>query len=267
MTYYLTLIFILFVYMTFWFLIALLKERNDVADVAWGLGFVLLAWVSLIIFGRFGLRNLLVVILVSIWGLRLAWHINTRHKGKPEDSRYLTWRKNWGKWFIIRSYLQIFILQGVFLFIIALPVLVINRGDITPFSLLDIIGFLVWMVGFFFESTADKQLSSFLKNPENKGKLMREGLWRYTRHPNYFGEVAQWWGIWLIALSVSSGIFAIIGPITITILILFVSGIPLLEKKYKGRADFEEYKKTTSIFIPLPPRINKINLNVVHRRD
>ena len=109
-------------------------------------------------------------------------------------------------------------------------------------------GLIVWIFGFYFESTADKQLSNHIKNPANKGKLMTTGLWKYSRHPNYFGEVTQWWGIFLL----SSSLFTIISPLTITLLILFVSGIPLLEKKYEGRPDWEEYKKKTSIFIPLP---------------
>ena len=137
---------------------------------------------------------------------------------------------------------------------VALPILIINKSVDAGVNLLDFIGVLVWIFGFFFESVGDAQLAKFIKDPVNKGKLMQQGLWRYTRHPNYFGEVTQWWGIWLIALSVSHGLLGIIGPITITILILFVSGIPLLEKKYTSRADFEEYKQTTSIFIPLPPR-------------
>jgi steroid 5-alpha reductase family enzyme len=110
------------------------------------------------------------------------------------------------------------------------------------------------VVGFLFESIGDKQLSQFIKKPENKGRLMTEGLWKYSRHPNYFGEITQWWGIWIIILSASNGLLGVIGPITISFLILFVSGIPLLEKKYKGREDFEEYKKKTSILLPLPPK-------------
>ena len=239
--------------MTAWFGISLFKKRNDVADVAWGLGFVILVWTSILI-SSLNLRGLLVGVLVSVWGLRLAWHIYQRHKGKEEDARYAVWRKDWGKWFVLRSYLQVFLLQGLFLFLISLPILIINKNSITGFGFLDVIGVLVWLIGFMFESIGDSQLSKFIKNPANKGKLMQQGLWKYSRHPNYFGEVTQWWGIWIIALSVAGGAFGIIGPITITILILFVSGVPLLEKKYAGRADFEEYKKRTSVFIPLPPK-------------
>lgn len=240
--------------MNLWFIISILKKRNDVADVAWGLGFVLLAWFSYLISQNQNLTALLVNILVSIWGIRLAWYINARHKGTVEDHRYASWRKDWGKYFLIRSYLQVFVLQGIFLFLVSLPILLINKNGIGEYNLFVLIGIIIWIIGFSFESISDMQLSQFIKNPNNKGKLMVSGLWKYSRHPNYFGEVTQWWGIWLIVLSSTNGLFGIVGPITITILILFVSGIPLLEKKYQGRDDFEKYKKKTSIFIPLPPK-------------
>lgn len=242
----------LLLYMSFWFVVSLIKKRNDVADIAWGLGFVLMAWLSFFIFG-FSVKGLLVNTLVSVWGFRLAIHIYHRNKGKPEDPRYLKWREEW-KNFYLRSYFQVFILQGIFLFLISQPVIFINRGLSGSIDAMTVMGLLVWIIGFYFESTGDRQLKEFISNPSNKGKLMEEGLWRYSRHPNYFGEVMQWWGIYLISLSIQGAFFTIVGPLTITILILFVSGIPLLEKKYEGRADFEDYKKRTSVFFPLPPR-------------
>lgn len=254
MNYYLTLIVILFAYMSLWFMVSLFKKRNDVADVAWGLGFVLMTWASFFLSGDFGIRGLLVGVLVSIWGLRLAWHIYKRNKGKAEDYRYLAWRKEWGKWFYIRSYFQVYLLQGAFLFLIVLPVLLINKNTGADLGLLDFLGVVVWLFGFYFEAVGDAQLSWFIKNPANKGKLMQSGLWAYTRHPNYFGEVTQWWGLWLVALSVSNGWIGIIGPITITFLILKVSGIPMLEKKMAENPGFAEYKRRVSVFIPLPPK-------------
>lgn len=239
--------------MNLWFVFSLIKKRNDIADEAWGLGFVLLAWSSLVISKNIEIQNILANILVSIWGIRLFLHIHSRHEGKEEDTRYANWRKTW-KLFYLRSYIQVFLLQGIFLFIISLPVLIVNKNSSELLSLNLFIGLFIWIVGFFFESIGDKQLSEFIKKPENKGKLMTQGLWKYSRHPNYFGEVTQWWGIWIIVLSVSNGLYGIIGPVAISILILFISGIPLLEKKYKGRTDFEEYKKKTSVFLPLPPK-------------
>ena len=245
---------LLFVYMTSWFLLSLLKKRNDVADVAWGLGFVLLSWTSLYLNHVFSVRSILVCVMVTIWGLRLAWHINRRNKGKMEDYRYLAWRKEWGKWFYLRSYFQVYLLQGFFLFCIVMPVLVLHQQRVIDVHLLDGIGLLVWIIGFWFESTGDAQLAAFLKDPANKGKLMQSGLWQFTRHPNYFGEATQWWGIWIMAMSAPGGWLGIIGPITITFLLLKVSGVPMLEKKMAENPAFEAYKKRVSVFIPLPPR-------------
>ena len=254
MNYFFHLGLLLFVYMTVWFLVSFIKKRNDVADVAWGLGFVLLSWSSFYLSYEHGLRGLVICLLVSIWGLRLAWHIHTRNKGKTEDYRYQQWRQEWGAWFYLRSYLQVYLLQGGLLFLIVSPVLLINQHSAVSLTLLDVVGLVVWLTGFCFETIGDAQLARFIKNPANKGKLMRTGLWAYTRHPNYFGEVAQWWGVWLVAVSVPFGLFTIIGPLTITILILKVSGIPMLEKKLAEHPDFAEYKKTVSAFIPRPKK-------------
>jgi len=250
MSYFVRLGIILFLYMNFWFVVSLLIKRNDVADVAWGLGFVLLAWVSLFISETNSILGIIVTLFVTVWGLRLAWHVHSRNKGKTEDYRYLAWRKQWGKWFYLRSYAQVYMLQGKLLFLIALPVLVINNNLGGDVNILAMLGIVVWIIGFFFEVVGDSQLARFIKNKDNKGKLMTTGLWRYTRHPNYFGEVTLWWGIWLVALSVPYGWATVIGPLTITTLILKVSGIPMLEKKMTEHPDFAEYKKRTSVFIP-----------------
>lgn len=254
MDYFLTLGVLLLVYMSAWFVLSLVKKRNDVADTAWGLGFILLTWTSFAIGHSQGTLGLLVGILVSIWGARLAWHIHKRNKGKTEDYRYAKWRQEWGTWFYLRSYAQVYLLQGALLFLIVLPVLFINKSVGQDFGVLAFLGLLVWILGFIFESVGDAQLARFIKDPANKGKLMRSGLWKYTRHPNYFGEVTMWWGIWLIALSVPYGFLSIIGPLTITILILKVSGIPMLEKKMQENPEFAEYKERTSIFIPWFPK-------------
>jgi steroid 5-alpha reductase family enzyme len=249
--------------MSLWFIFSLLKKRNDVADIAWGIGFVLITWTSFFIAGNFSVRSLLVNILVSIWGLRLAWHIYSRNKGKAEDYRYLAWRKEWGNWFYIRSYLQVYLLQGVFLYLIILPVLFINKNVGSSLNFVDGLGLLIWSIGFFFESVGDAQLKNFIRNPINKGHLMQGGLWKYTRHPNYFGEVTQWWGLWLIAINVPNGWLSIIGPLTITILILKISGVPLLEKKMAENPEFAEYKKRTSVFIPLPLKITGLKKQII----
>lgn len=250
----LTLALILFSYMSLWFIVSLLKKRNDVADVAWGLGFVLLVWSAFVLSDGPGVRGILVNILVSIWGVRLAWHIHSRNRGRTEDYRYLAWRTAWGKWFYVRSYAQVYLLQGFLLFLVASPVLLINGSVATGLGMLDALGMAVWLVGFSFEAVGDAQLARFIKDPVNKGKLMQGGLWAYTRHPNYFGEVTQWWGLWLVALSVPGGWLGIIGPMTITFLILKVSGVPMLERKMQEHPEFAAYERRVSMFIPLPPR-------------
>lgn len=241
-------------YMACWFVVAQIKGRNDIADVAWGLGFILAAAVSLVAGGEFSPRGILVSLLVLAWGVRLALHIHARNQGKGEDPRYRQWREEWGRWFVLRSFLQVFMLQGVLLVVVAVPVIVVNAAPPTPLGWLDGLGLLIWLTGFFFEAVGDWQLLRFIRNPANKGQLMTGGLWRYTRHPNYFGEVTLWWGLWLMALSAANGVWTVIGPLTITVLVLKVSGIPMLEKHYEGRPDFEEYKRRTSPFFPLPPR-------------
>jgi len=250
MSYFVTLGIVLFAYINLWFIISLIKKRNDVADIAWGIGFVVLTWTSFFISGESGQRGVLVGILVSVWGLRLAWHIHTRNAGKAEDYRYAAWRKAWGKWFLLRSYGQVFLLQCLLLFVVALPILLINKSAGPAIGLLDVVGVAVWLFGFIFETVGDAQLAKFIADPTNKGRLIQSGLWRYTRHPNYFGEVTLWWGVWLIALSVPFGWLAVIGPITITFLILKVSGIPMLEDKMEKNPDFAEYKERTSGFFP-----------------
>lgn len=249
----LILVFTIWIFATLSCVLALRIKKNDSADVGWGISFVVFAWVSFLI-GQPSVLGMLASLLVSVWGVRLAMHIYRRNRGREEDFRYRQWRHDWGKWFIIRSYVQIYLLQGVLAALVVSPVLVLNLSGTREVTLVSVIGIVVWLGGFLFESRADAELATFLADPTHKGKLLMSGLWKYSRHPNYFGEVTAWWGMWLLCLTQPTGWYAIIGPITITILILFVSGVPLLEKKYAGRPDFEDYKRRTSIFIPLPPR-------------
>lgn len=249
---FLIIIICLFLYMTAWFVVSIVKKRNDVADVAWGLGFPIVAWLMFFMSG-FSFRSFLVNILITIWGWRLASHIYKRNKDKKEDYRYEKWRKEW-KYFYIRSFFQVFILQGFLLFIIALPALMINKLSPTGIDRALVLGIIIWLIGFYFESRGDKELAEFIKNPNNKGKILKTGLWKYTRHPNYFGEVSMWWGIFLMGAMLKDGLLTIIGPLTITILIVYISGIPLLEKKFEGNKEFEEYKKKTSMFFPWWPK-------------
>lgn len=241
-------------YMSGWYIAALISGRNDIADVAWGLGFILAAAVSLITGNVYSSRSLLISALVLIWGIRLAVHIHNRNHGRGEDPRYRKWREEWGRWFVLRSFLQVFMLQGILLLMVAIPIVFANTAQPARFGWLDFLGLAVWLTGFCFEAVGDWQLLMFIRNPVHKGKLMTSGLWRYSRHPNYFGEVTLWWGIWLMILALPGGWLTVIGPLTITFLILKVSGIPMLEKPYEHRTDFQEYKRRTSAFFPLPPR-------------
>ena len=245
---------VILIYMSTWFLVALVSKRNDVVDIAWGLGFVVASLATLIKTGNHSLSSVLVTVLVTIWGMRLSTHIGLRNIKKTEDFRYKAWRDSWGKLFILRSYLQIFLLQGLLMLIIVSPVLINYTYSTKGLHALVIIGLPVWIFGFFFESLGDRQLKKFITNPINKGHVMNQGLWKYTRHPNYFGEITQWWAIGLIALSFKFGWLGLIGPALITFLILKVSGVPLLEKKYKDNPEYQEYKKRTSMLIPLPVR-------------
>ena len=245
---------IIFCYMTGLFVIALIRRDNSIADIAWGFGFVIVAWATLSIVGSFYPRQILVCSLVLIWGSRLSIRIFIRNLGRPEDPRYRKWREEWGRFFILRSYLQVFILQGVILLVNISPVLIINTTSDGNLILLDALGLLVWLTGFFFEFVGDYQLDLFLKEPKNRGNIMDRGLWYYTRHPNYFGEITMWWGIFIIALSVPYGWIGFVGPLTITLMIVFVSGIPMTERLMEKTPGFEEYRRRTSVLIPWFPK-------------
>ncbi|MDO8848790.1 MAG: DUF1295 domain-containing protein [Coriobacteriia bacterium] len=241
-------------YMTVWYVIALVRKRNDLADTAWGLGFIMIAGLALLGQEPVSARLGLVAALVLAWGVRLAVHVYSRNRGKAEDFRYAQWRADWGKWFLIRTYLQVFLLQGVFMLAIAASIVVVGADGGGPLGWLDGLGVAVWLLGFVFESVGDAQLKAFVSDPASRGRILDTGLWRYTRHPNYFGEATQWWGLWLIALSVPNGWLAIISPLSITLVLLFVSGVPLLEKKMAEKPGWAEYARKTSVFVPLPPK-------------
>ena len=200
--------------------------------------------------GLFLPRQVLITLLTCIWGFRLACSIAKRNWNKGEDPRYAAWRNEWKRFFYIRSFFQIFMLQGMVMLIVALPIIIVNTNSNGSLTLLDSIGFFIWIAGFLCEVIGDHQLGQFLLDPEHKGKVMQSGLWRYTRHPNYFGEATLWWGMFVIALSVPYGWVSILSPLLITYLLIYVSGIPLAEKFFIGNIEYDEYKKRTSAFIP-----------------
>lgn len=235
------------------FIISLILKRSDIADTFWGIGFIIIVISSFFTNRNLQLSNLIINTLVILWGVRLSYHIFSRNLKKEEDIRYIEMKKSWGKNFYIMSYLQIFLLQSLLMYIIALPI-IISNSNIGNINFVTFLGFIVWLLGFIFESVGDWQLKNFIKKPENKGKIMTFGLWKYTRHPNYFGEVTMWWGIFLISINSGNWWLGILGPTTISFLILRVSGIPMTEKHFEGKLGWEEYKNKTSAFLPMIPK-------------
>jgi steroid 5-alpha reductase family enzyme len=242
---YLTTAIVIFLYMTAWYFIAILKKDNSIVDVAWGLGFVLVFWIQFYLYGR----PLVLGLMVTIWGLRLAAHIFQRNRKKGEDWRYQKWREEWGKHFYLRSFLQVFMLQGFFMWVVAMP-LMQAAPENQSLTWIQWIGILVWLTGLLWEAVADWQLSRFKANPENKGKIMTGGLWHYSRHPNYFGEIVLWCGIFLFCLPYSNWWMSLLSPLTITWLLNRVSGVPMLEKKYAGDPEYQAYVSRTNALIP-----------------
>jgi steroid 5-alpha reductase family enzyme len=155
---------------------------------------------------------------------------------------------------MLKAYLNVFVLQGFLSYIVGLPIISTNTSSVQSLTIINYIGILLWIIGFFFETVGDQQLKTFKAKSENKGKLMTEGLWAYTRHPNYFGESAMWWGIFLVSLAGLRDLPFIVSPIIMTLLLLYVSGVPLLEKKYKDREDFKAYTRRTNKFFPWFPK-------------
>ncbi|MFN8316726.1 MAG: DUF1295 domain-containing protein [Chitinophagales bacterium] len=250
---FLTCALLIFLYAAVWYGIALYKQRNDVADIAWGLGYVFIC-IYLFLFQSKAPISVLLYTLVIIWGLRLSIHIYTRNKGKTEDFRYKQWREEWGKTFYWRSFLQVFLLQGVILLIIISPIILSSTVLDQNYSLATIIGIVLWTVGFIFQALGDYQLKVFSKQRKSKDEIMQSGLWKYSRHPNYFGEILMWWSIFLITLPFDNSLWFIFSPVTITFLLLFVSGVPLLEAKYRGNTAFDSYKQRTNAVFPWFPK-------------
>lgn len=238
-----------------WFLSLALHDAS-IVDIFWGLGFVICAWIFAALTPQGALpRKTLLLVLVSAWGLRLALHIWLRNRGKGEDYRYQNWRRQHGKRWWWRSFFQVFLLQGILLWLISTPLLAAQLPE-QPAQLgwLDGLGALVWAVGFYFEAAGDWQLARFKSDPANRGKLFNAGVWRYTRHPNYFGDAAQWWGYYLLAAS-AGGWWTIYSPLLMTWLLLKVSGVALLERSLEdSKPGYQEYVRTTSAFLPWFPK-------------
>ncbi len=240
------------------FFIAQFKKNNSIIDIAYGLTFIAVAYELVSMQSRaLAPASIIILFLITIWGLRLAYRIFKKYRGKGEDFRYQTWRKEWlrqGKrYYFARAYLQIFILQGIVISIVLLPFTLTLTTTSQSNSLL-LFGLAAWVIGFFFEVVGDKQLDAFINKKNKTDTIMKTGLWKYTRHPNYFGESTMWFGLAFIAYSSGVSLFVFLSPLLITFLLLKVSGIPLLEKRWAGIPEWEVYKAKTSAFIPLPPK-------------
>jgi steroid 5-alpha reductase family enzyme len=246
------------VVMTALWLLSLPLRNASIVDIAWGPLFAVQALVYLAATpDGFAGRRVLITALVAVWAVRLALHVASRNIGHGEDSRYVAWRRAAGPSWWWRSYLRVFVLQGLLAWVIGLPLYAAQAGGSQHWTPLDAIGAMVWAIGFIFEAVGDWQLRHFIANPANRGRTMRSGLWSLSRHPNYFGDATQWWGFWLIALA-AGGWWSVFAPAIMTFLLVRVSGVGLLEQTIvQRRPDYADYMATTSAFIPWIPRHRK----------
>jgi steroid 5-alpha reductase family enzyme len=235
-------------------LLSLRLKNASIIDIFWGTGFVIIAWIGFLLGGTPTLLKTVLLTLVTIWGLRLSIHIYRRNHGKPEDFRYAAWRKQYGKVWWWYSFFHVFLLQAFLMWVISTPIVTVMSSTTEAGVWLFVpLGGLVWAFGFLFEALGDWQLEKFKSDPANKGKLMMSGVWQYTRHPNYFGDAAQWWGYYMISLATGAW-WLIFSPIIMIFLLLRVSGVSMLEKTMSQRPGYEEYARRTSEFFPWPPK-------------
>ena len=241
--------------MTVVWLVSLGKRDVSIVDIFWGLGFVVLGWFYFSHGDPSGGRQTLVPTLVTLWGLRLAIYIGWRNHGKGEDYRYAAMRKKIGKPFPWLSLVTVFWLQAVLLWLIAMPLYQVQRVANAPLGWLDGVGLVFFGLGLFFETVGDLQMARFKADPCNRGKVLDRGLWRYTRHPNYFGDATVWWGLSCFALATPGSAWTVFSPILMTFFLLRVSGVTLLEKSLScTKPAYADYVRRTSAFFPRPPK-------------
>lgn len=246
------------VLMTLTWAVAVLRHDVSLVDRVWGLSFVVLAVVYAAIGDGAAPRTALVLLLVVTWGSRLSWHITRRNWGSGEDARYAEMRRRRPESFPVTSLYRVFWLQAGLAWLISLPLAAaLHRSEPATLRWLDLLGLLVWLVGFGFEAIGDRQLRRFLADPANRGAVLDRGLWRYTRHPNYFGDATLWWGYFLFALATGAW-WTVIGPAVMTVLIVRVSGVALTDRRMasdgRTRRGYDEYVRRTNAFIPGPRR-------------
>jgi steroid 5-alpha reductase family enzyme len=229
------------------------QGRVSVVDTTWGIGFVVVAATAALVGDGSGWRRLLLLGLVSLWGLRLAWHMHTRNAGKGEDPRYaemLAQETGNPTWVAIR---KVYGVQGLAVWFVSLPIQVsAAAGD--GLAVVVVLGVILWAVGLTFEAVGDHQLKAFKADPATRGTVMDRGLWAWTRHPNYFGDSSVWWGIWLVAASAWPGLLTVLSPVAMTYFLVFATGARLLERHMETRTGYAAYQQRTSYFLPRPPR-------------
>ena len=235
--------------------VSLLRRDASIVDIAWGLGFVLVAWAAHFVSGASGSGNWLLLLMVTVWGLRLTGYLAKRNLGKGEDFRYRAMRRKHGERFAIVSLYSVFGLQGALMMLVSLPVSLGQRDTDAGAGFIVLLGFVVWAVGLYFEVVGDAQLARFKRDPRNADQIMDQGLWGLTRHPNYFGDALVWWGLAIVGSSQGAGIWAFLGAAVMTVLLVRVSGAALLDRLLaKRKPGYAEYMARTSGFIPLPRR-------------
>lgn len=235
--------------------ISLLRRDASIVDIAWGLGFVLVAWAAKFVTGASGSGNWLLLLMVTVWGLRLAGYLAKRNLGKGEDFRYRAMRRKYGERFAFVSLYSVFGLQGVLMMLVSLPVSLGQRDTDAGAGFIVLLGFAVWAVGLYFEAVGDAQLARFKRDPRNADQIMDRGLWGLTRHPNYFGDALVWWGLAIVGSTQGAGIWAFLGAAVMTVLLVRVSGAAMLDRLLaKRKPGYAEYMARTSGFIPLPRR-------------
>ena len=232
------------------------KRDASIVDIFWGAGFALIAVVSWGNAAGYALRMNLITVLTVVWGMRLAIYLLWRNWGTGEDYRYQAMRRSIGEHFWLVSLFTVFALQGVLMWIVSLPVQVAAASALPDhLTGFDFLGAALWLTGLSFETIGDLQLARFKSDSANRGKVMDRGLWRYTRHPNYFGDAVLWWGLFAIAFSTANSWWMVVSPLLMTGLLMRVSGVPLLEKKLvKTRPQYAEYIRRTSAFVPWWPQ-------------
>lgn len=247
---------VIMIMMTSLWIVSVIIKNVSIVDLFWGFGFVLAGWFYFLHTDGFELRKLILMTMVTVWGLRLSGYLTWRNAGRGEDFRYRQFRQNYGEkryWWV--SFFQTFLLQGVLMWLISAPLLgaQINHGT-GNLGVADYFGIIFWIIGLTFEAGGDFQLARFRADPSNKGKVLRTGLWKFTRHPNYFGDTAVWWGYGLMCIAAGSYI-PFIGTLLMTALIIKVSGVALLEKSLKEtKPQYKEYIEKTSAFLPWFPK-------------